>query len=270
MSRARDRYIKELELTARSCEAHAPYISLAEEIRRHVNEESAQWGADFDGHMDNLIRRMTAQERQRMLIEQFRALPLQSRLKMLGAHFTDDETREALRDERDRMLGRDKLERALIGIRSEYETSGRINLAQVPKDAVLGIGLHDTEDFDGLDQSSLEEDSWADRYVKAASLGGGSYRIISDQVDENWDPDDYLAKPSLRPSEVVRLGGALALDSEAAYDIYFGGALEVGRGNKTRSVYLKHDYDSDENVTLGIGSVRINNIDIIAPPSPEE
>lgn len=247
------RQIKQLEVQVAACKEHNTFIPLAQEIGTRVAALAARQSEDMEAVMDAVLADASEAERQRLLVEHFKALPAETRLAALSAYFTDEETRIALETERRRLVARDETERAILNMRSESIDCQRVNLAAVPKGAQLLIDLYDKDDFSDITPKILRQSYVADRTLTAASLGEGAFQVLRDEA--NGD-----AKPKLKIHEIVRLGGALSVADETSHLVYYGADLNCVRAGKEKVNSLETDA-----AYLGIGFISVNGHEVMGP-----
>jgi len=269
-------YLDNLETRVRACDAHAPFIDLAEEIRLRAGQQaSAENIGDLDSYVDKIVADLTAEQKRQIMLDQLNSMPAETRFKLLAKHFGDKATREAVAYERNRIVRADEKERAIIRMQQEFDDMQRINLGAVPVGRTISIAFYDKEDLMDLEVNTAEalsrdDDYFWDRQLIATSRGQGKFVIVADYLDSGYKEDKSCKLyPRNLDNQTVRLGGNLMLEGEEALDIYYGASMEVKlRGDKPQTLTLQGRGDQKgEDIALGVGYVDLDNIVIMGDRS---
>lgn len=260
--------IRILEERNQELEAALPFAELAVEIGQRAAQ--CMQGSNVESYFDQILQDVEAAARKRLLQQQFDELPPEERLKALASYMPDEEVQEALRAEKARQLGKDKIEKVARGLALNCKEYCRVDLAQIPAGADVKIHLNTLNDFERFPKpAKLAANTKPDRSLRLASQGDSAFQVLSDTYYNNAQHERLSASPILGAHEIIKLGSTLDESADFAYTAFYGAPLSVqpldSKKSNREAFRLAYGKNQEKSVRLGVSQILINNMEIMGP-----
>jgi hypothetical protein len=258
----KSRAIRDLAAARQRCQIeHEPYLGMLAESAELMRELVEQ-GMDPAQIAAYIVEGMVAKRKKEFYLEQFRALPLDKRLTMLAEQLGDATIASAMQAEQARLLAHDARALRFEEIIQTSKDRQGVNLAQIPADTTVAIGLYDKYDFDAPQVPEFYDSHSADAVLRVASLGEGQFQILGNSINvKAYDTSAYL-DPPIADHVITPLGGSLEDDGAmGSHMAYWGAALYFANGD-TMDEFSLHA-DKDNYVRLGVASITAAGIELM-------
>lgn len=205
--------IARLRQAASACEAHRPFVPLAEEISARVKALNIAAGPELENQLAHITAELARDERMQFLAELLDGLCSSDRLALLSRVYDNATLHEAYEKQYQTELAISQTERHIGRLAQEAASMRGVDLRRIPNPLVVDITMSIA--------SGTEE-----RYIRAASVGEGLFSIIGDRDGQG---EASGGQPYISMQEVVALGATRDLDTQM---VYLAGSLSCRIGDQ--------------------------------------
>lgn len=234
------------------------HLALAQQIAEMAHQTALDETVDVARAMSEHVDALVAQERGRIIMQAYRALNPLDQMQVLQTTFGDEQLRQVLDAERQRITEMNAFTDAIEVLRQEASQTDCVDLTKIPLGAIVELSLYDTDDYDEAEtRSSLEEEYDLIRYIRGPIIEAGRVHVL-----ENYFMDDLEApKPRVKLSQSVQFGvqrdnGAKA---ELVPSLFYGAPVDYLHKEK---IYELRAEDMQSEYALVLGQLTINDVDM--------